>query len=93
MHGDTISLCLLVHVCSPGLHITVGICLRLFVDCRGVVLDAVSDISYEKYCEALVTKRELMDEMVALQDTIQCFKQHVIYMLSIGEEGVDTAEG
>ena len=57
------------------------------------MLDAVSDISYEKYCEALVTKRELMDEMVALQDTIQCFKHHVIYMLSIGEEGVDTAKG
>eukprot|EP00731_Ephydatia_muelleri_P036064 Em0197g9a len=40
---------------------------------------------------ALVTKRELMDEMVSLKDTIQCFEQHVVYMLSYGEEEMDAA--
>ena len=29
--------------------------------------------------------------MVALKDTIQCFEQNVIYMLSIGEVDMDTA--
>ncbi|KAL5496199.1 hypothetical protein EMCRGX_G012437 [Ephydatia muelleri] len=76
----------LSQVCPPGLHITMGIFLRLFVlleedchklDCRAVVLDGVSVISYDNYCAALVTKRELMDEMVSLKDTIQCFEQHV----------------
>ena len=57
-----------------------GIFLRLFVlleedchklDCRAdVVLDRVSVISYDNYCAALVTKRELMDEMVSLKDKI-----------------------
>ncbi|KAL5491318.1 hypothetical protein EMCRGX_G016581 [Ephydatia muelleri] len=77
-----------------------GIFLRLFVlleedchklDCRAVVLDGVSVISYDNYCAALVTKRELMDEMVSLKDTIQCFEQHVVYMLSYGEEEMDAA--
>lgn len=77
-----------------------GIFLRLFVlleedchklDCRAVVLDGVSAISYDNYCAALVSKRELMDEMVSLKDTIQCFEQHVIYMLSYGEEEMDAA--
>ena len=51
----------------------------------------MSVISYDNYCEALVTKRELMDEMVSLKDTIQCLKQHVVYMLSYGEEEMDEA--
>ena len=77
-----------------------GIFLRLFVlleedchklDCRAVVLDGMSAISYDNYCAALVSKRELMDEMVSLKDTIQCFEQHVIYMLSYGEEEIDAA--
>ena len=32
-----------------------------------------------------------MDEMVSLKNTIQCFEQHVIYMLSYGEEEMDAA--
>ena len=88
------------YVCPPGLHITMDIFLRLFVlleedchklDCRAVVLDGVSVISYDNYYAALVTKRELMDEMVSLKDTIQCFEQHVVYMLSYGEEETDAA--
>ena len=51
----------------------------------------MSVISYDNYCAALVTKRELMDEMVSLKDTIQCFEQHVVYMLSYGEEEMDAA--
>ena len=55
------------------------------------MLDVVSAISYDNYCAALVTTRELMDEMVSLKNTIQCFEQHVIYMLSYGEEEMDAA--
>ena len=43
------------------------------------------------YGAALVTQWELMDEMVSLKDTIQCFEQHVIYILSYGEEEMDAA--
>ena len=51
----------------------------------------MSVISYDNYCAALVTKGELIDEMVSLKDTIQCFDQHVVYMLSHGEEERDAA--
>ena len=61
------------------------------LDCRAVVLDGVCVISYDNYCAALVTKGELKDEMVSLKDTIQCFEQHVVYMLSYGEEEMDAA--
>ena len=85
---------------SPWTSYNNGYFLRLFVlleeechklDCRAVVLDAVSAISYDNFCAALVTKQEIMDEMLSLKDTIQCFEQHVIYILSYGEEEMDAA--
>ena len=66
-----------------------GFFFRLFVlleedchklDCRAVVLDGVSVIFYDNKCAALVTKRELMDEMISLKDSIQCFEQHMVKM-------------
>ena len=82
-------------VCPPGLHIPLGIFLRLFSlmeeECH--LLDVKNDlkasdcgISYTQYHEAQMKRRELMDEAQAVKSSIQMMEELLLLNLSLSPE-------
>lgn len=80
-------------MCPPGLHITLGIFMRLFVlleeDCHK--LDQCMRIqggdkgpSYEKYSSAMDNTRALKDEQQTLKDALQLLEQLLTHSLVTG---------
>lgn len=81
-------------MCPPGLHISLGIFLRLFVllenDChlldmtmrtQGVTVTE-SGPSYEKYAQALDQQTHLKDEQLSLNNDLRVLEQQVTVVLT-----------
>lgn len=78
-------------MCPPGLHITLGIFLRLFVllenDCHRLDLaehieGSSSGPSYEKYAAVLQQQTELKDEGHSLRDDLRLLEQMLTHTLT-----------
>ena len=83
-----------LQVCPPGLHITLGIFLRLFVllevECHKLDVSeqmggsVSSGPSYDKYVAALHQQTQLKDEQHSLRGGLQLLEQLLTHMLTTG---------
>ena len=97
VYGNIISYVLdipynLYQVCPPGLHITLGIFLRLFVLLEDVChhLDLTAELngseggrSFERYSAALRQQRALRDEVLSVQRQLTILEQSATYTMVV----------
>ena len=98
MHTAVLSLTHLIYlynqhqVCPPGLHITLGIFLRLFVlledachhlDLTAQLNDSVGGRSFERYSAALHQQRALKDEEYSTNNQLAILEQSATYTMAV----------
>ena len=76
-------------VCPPGLHITLGIFLKLFVlmeDHKYSMPETHCGDSYKQYCSDVKMKQEVMEKLHIVKENIQMLEEILFHHLSLTNE-------
>eukprot|EP00731_Ephydatia_muelleri_P002046 Em0001g2046a len=79
----------LSQVCPPGLHITLGIFLKLFVlmeDHKYSMPETHCGDSYKQYCSDVKMKQEVMEKLHIVKENIQMLEEILFHHLSLTNE-------